>query len=82
MTRNDRPNTSSYTEVPHSSLSQEALRGLVEEFVTRDGTDYGEHEQDLEQKVASVLLQLERGEARIVIDAETDSVTLLSVDPS
>lgn len=91
MTRGDPPNATScakdandtkYTEVPPSALSREALRGLIEEFVTRDGTDYGEHEQDMEQKVARVLLQLERGEARIVIDAETESVTLLSVDRS
>lgn len=71
---------SQYTEVPHSALSRDALRGLIEEFVTRDGTDYGERERELEEKVADVVRQLERGEARIVIDAETESVTLISVD--
>ena len=64
----------------HDALSPEALRGLIEEFVTRDGTDYGERERDLEEKVADVEQQLESGEVRIVIDLETESVTLLSVD--
>lgn len=35
--------------VPWDQLSAEALRGLIEEFVTRDGTDYGEVEVPLER---------------------------------
>lgn len=80
MTQSDPPEEAGYTEVPHDALSPDALRGLIEEFVTRDGTDYGERERELEEKVASVERQLERGEVRIVIDLETESVTLLSVD--
>ncbi|TMA22330.1 MAG: YheU family protein, partial [Deltaproteobacteria bacterium] len=51
-------------EVPPSALSREALRALVEEFVTRDGTDYGAVERGLDTKVADVLRQLDRGEVR------------------
>ena len=35
-------------EIPASRLSTAALDGLIEEFVTRDGTDYGEQEHTLE----------------------------------
>lgn len=61
-------------EVPHTRLSPETLRGVVEEFVTRDGTDYGAVERTLEQKVAEVLRQLERGDARIVVDLDDGTV--------
>ncbi len=37
--------------IPHRELSPEALQGLIEEFVTRDGTDYGESEAALATKV-------------------------------
>jgi len=60
--------------VPHTQLSPEALRGIVEAFVLREGTDYGEREYSLDDKVAHVLAQLERGEARIVFDPDTNSV--------
>ena len=70
-----------YTEVPHEALTADALRSVIEEFVTRDGTDYGASEVALDEKVADIVRQLERGEVRIVIDAETESVTLLPVDP-
>ena len=49
---------------------------MIESFVLREGTDYGEREQSLEQKVAQVRAQLERGLARILFDPETETVTL------
>jgi uncharacterized protein len=64
-------------EVPPSSLTREALRALVEEFVTRDGTDYGVVERSLDAKVAAVLGQLHRGDVRIVFDPETETTTLV-----
>ena len=64
-------------EVPFTALSSEALLGLVESFVLREGTDYGDREFSHAQKVAQVLAQLESGEARILYDPESESVTLL-----
>lgn len=49
---------------------------MIESFVLREGTDYGEREHSLEQKVAQVRAQLERGQARILFDPETDTVTI------
>lgn len=42
----------------------------------REGTDYGEREHSLEQKVAQVRAQLERGQARILFDPESNTVTI------
>lgn len=64
-------------EVPLTALSEDTLRGLIEEFVTRAGTDYGADEKSLEQKMADVRRQLVRGEARIVFDPETESANIV-----
>ena len=41
--------------IPHKDLSPEALLGLVTEFASRDGTDYGEWEVLLEDKIYQVM---------------------------
>jgi uncharacterized protein YheU (UPF0270 family) len=64
--------------VPWEALSPDALRGVVESFVLREGTDYGPLEFSLAQKVAQVTEQLRRGEASLWFDPETESVTLIS----
>lgn len=63
--------------IPHRELSAEALRGVVESFVLREGTEYGEQDVSLEDKVAQVMLQLERGEAQVVYHAELESVDIV-----
>jgi uncharacterized protein len=63
--------------VPHEALSAQALRGVIEAFVLREGTDYGESEVPLDVKVAQIMRQLERGEARIVFDPRAGSVDIL-----
>lgn len=65
--------------VPHADLSAEALRGVVEAFVLREGTDYGERDVSFETKVAQVVRQLECGEARIMFDPVTESVSIVPV---
>jgi uncharacterized protein YheU (UPF0270 family) len=64
--------------VPHTELSAEALRGVVESFVLREGTDYGERDVPFETKVAQVIRQLERGEVRIMFDPVTQSVQIVT----
>ena len=64
-------------ELSPGDLSPEALRGLIEEFVSREGTDYGHEDRSLESKVAAVLRQLESGEARIVFDLANESASIV-----
>lgn len=70
------PETPEPVEVPYGELPPELLHAVVEAFVLREGTDYGEKEFSLEDKVAAVIRQLKKGEARIVFDPETESVTI------
>ncbi len=54
--------------IPHERLSPEALNGLIEEFVTRPGTDTGYTKNTLEQNVDMVKRQLKRGDVFVVFD--------------
>ena len=63
--------------IPYTELSAEALQGVIESFVLREGTEYGTHEISLEQKVAQVMRQLQRNEAQITFDPDTDSIDII-----
>jgi len=67
-------------KIPYDQLSPEALYGVIEEFVTRDGTDYGEIEVALETKISQVLAQIKSGKAVIVFDHKTETSTILKSD--
>ena len=67
-------------EILISELSEEALRGVVESFVGREGTDYGEVERTLSEKVADVMRQLEAGSARVMFDPESESFQIIPVE--
>ena len=64
--------------VPYTELAPDLLHAVVESFVLREGTDYGEKEISLEAKVARVLVQLKNGEAKILFDPESESVTIVA----
>ena len=64
-------------KILHDQLSPEALQGVIEEFVTRDGTDYGEVEVPLETKISQVLGQIKSGKAVIVFDQKTETCNIL-----
>ena len=65
--------------VPFTELSEDALRGVLESFVLREGTEYGERDVSLDQKVAQVTRQLQRGEAQIVFDPESETIDVVVV---
>lgn len=60
-------------QIPHTALSPEAMQNLLEEFVTREGTDYGAHVYSLEDKVRHVRRQIETGKAVILYDPRTST---------
>ena len=68
---------SSPIEIPHTELSEDALRGVIESFVLREGTEYGAKDYTLDEKVAHVLRQLERREAQILFDPGSESINLV-----
>ncbi len=63
--------------IPHEELSPDALRGVVESYVLREGTEYGERDVPLDTKVTQVIRQIERGEAQIVFDPNSETIDVV-----
>ena len=62
--------------IPYQELAVETLTAIIEEFISREGTDYGAHETSLEKKVQQVMNQLKRGEIVVTFDPESQSCDL------
>ena len=63
--------------IPWQDLSPETLDNLIESFVLREGTDYGEHERSLEQKVSDVKRQLKSGHVVLVWSELHETVNIM-----
>jgi uncharacterized protein YheU (UPF0270 family) len=66
--------------IPAEALSPDTLNALIEEFVTRDGTDYGDHETDLATKVSQVKDLLARKEVVIIFNEATEQAGIVHKD--
>jgi uncharacterized protein YheU (UPF0270 family) len=63
--------------VPADALSADVLGALIEEFVTREGTEYGLRDYTLQEKTQAVRRQIEGGQVLIAFDVESESTTLV-----
>ena len=63
--------------IPYQSLDSETLNNLIESFILREGTDYGEAEISLKDKSLKVLQQIESGDVLIIYSELSESVTLI-----
>ena len=63
--------------IPWQDLSPDPLDNLIESFVLREGTDYGEHERSLEQKVNDVKRQLKSGDVVLVWSELHETVNIM-----
>jgi len=66
--------------IPVNKLSAKALRGVIEEFISRAGTDYGAIEASMETKFRQVKYKLENGLAVLVFDDETETTNIFPTD--
>ncbi|MGD0232895.1 MAG: YheU family protein [Syntrophorhabdales bacterium] len=66
--------------IPIERLSREALRAVIEEFISRDGTDYGERAASPETSFRQVKHKLEKVLAVLVYDEETETTNILPAD--
>ena len=68
--------------IPVSRLSAKALRCVIDEFISRNGTDYGETDISRETKFRYVKDKLKNGSAVLIFDDETETTNiLLANDP-
>jgi len=63
--------------IPWQSLDADTLQNLLEEFVSREGTDYGEQEQELTRKVEQVRRKLHTGEAVLLFTESTGQCNII-----
>lgn len=69
-----------YVEVPPDRLAPDVLQALFEEYVSRDGTDYGERELALEEKVARLSAQVLSREVLLLYEVESEQWDLVRAD--
>lgn len=62
--------------IPPGTLSPDVLEAILQEYINREGTDYGERELTLDEKVDILRPQVMRGEVLIVFDVATEQVSL------
>ena len=67
-------------EIPHNQVPEQTLLAIIEEFISREGTDYGHREYTLDEKVEKVKSQFFNGEIKLMFDSETSSCNLVRVD--
>ena len=63
--------------IPYQKLHEETLLNLIQEFIMREGTDYGHGEYSIEEKIEQVLQQLKEGKVEIVFDTEDESFNIV-----
>jgi uncharacterized protein YheU (UPF0270 family) len=63
--------------IPYQEIPTEALENLLKDFVTRDGTDYGENEASLESKIAQAKIALENKAVFVTFDDEAEMFNIV-----
>ena len=63
-------------EIPHTQLADDVLRAVIEEYITREGTDYGDREYTLDEKVKQIINQLRHRKVLINYDPDTGTCQL------
>ena len=65
-------------EVPYQQLDPETLRRMIQDFVSRDGADWGDLGCALEDKVDQVLRQLQRKQVKVVFDLRSQTANIVA----
>jgi hypothetical protein len=66
--------------IPVDKLSAEALEGVIKEFISRNGTDYGAIEAAMETKIRQVKQKLEKGLVILIYDDESETTNIFRHD--
>ena len=78
QTNNQTDHQEEGVEVPYLDINPETLRNMIEEFVTRDGADWGDAGGSMEAKIKQVLRQFEAGKIKVVYDLTSQSANIVS----
>jgi len=65
------------TLIPYDSLAPDTLETILDDIVSRDGTDYGDYELSVAQKRQQALQSLKKGEAVLLFDTESETMKMV-----
>jgi uncharacterized protein YheU (UPF0270 family) len=65
-------------EVPYQDINRETLRNMIEEFVSRDGADWGDTNGSMEAKIEQVLCQFKAGKIKVVFDLTSQTANIVT----
>jgi uncharacterized protein YheU (UPF0270 family) len=65
-------------DVPYDQIDPDTLRNMIQEFVTRDGADWGDYGGALEDKIAQILKQLKNKQVKVVFDLKSETANIVS----
>ena len=65
-------------KIPYQQLDQTTLNNLIEQYILREGTDYGEVEFSLQEKTEQIIQQIKSEDIYIMYSELNESVTLVS----
>mgnify|MGYP001054887451 FL=1 len=65
-------------EVPYQDINPETLRNMIEEFVSRDGSDWGDAGGSMEAKIEQVLRQLREGKIFVAFDLTSQTANIVT----
>lgn len=69
-----------FLQIPPEKLEDETLSAVLQDYVNREGTDYGIHELSLQDKVSRLRRQLDSGELKLLYDMESEQWDLLPTE--
>ncbi len=67
-------------KIPYEKLSPEALQGIIEQFISRDGPDSGHADIPFQRKAEQVMQNIKTGKAIILYDESNQSINIFSKD--
>lgn len=68
------------TLIPYDSIAEDTLTNILDDIVSRDGTDYGDYDLSLDQKRQQAMAMLKQKQAFLVFDTESETIKMISKD--
>lgn len=63
--------------IPINSIEPQTLLNIIESFILREGTDYGDEEASMEEKIAAIKIALRQGKVVLVYSELYETVNIV-----
>ncbi|GHG03984.1 YheU family protein [Thalassotalea marina] len=66
--------------IPLNAIEPQTLLNIIESFILREGTDYGDEEASMEEKIAAVKIALQQGKVVLVYSELYETVNIVPAE--